>query len=61
MKKLLNRVWYFIFIHLSILAGIDDFSCSEEWDNEKSIWENTKIFVERARLLCITKKNFSIF
>lgn len=46
MKKLIIRISYFLFIHLTNLAGIDNFSCNDRWDNKKSIWENTKIFVE---------------
>lgn len=46
MKKLVERFKYFILIQLSILTGIDDFSCRNDWDRNKSIWQNTKIFVE---------------
>lgn len=30
----------FILIIMSMMAGIDDFSCCPEWDKNKSIWEN---------------------
>lgn len=30
----------FLLIILSMLAGIDDFTCNPKWDKNKSIWWN---------------------
>lgn len=43
-KDFIRQVKNYFWIRLSILAKIDDFSCSPDWDKNKSIWENAKTF-----------------
>lgn len=39
---MLKRIKDFILIILSMLVGIDDFTCNPNWDKNKSIWWNAK-------------------
>lgn len=39
----------FLLIILSMLAGIDDFSCDPAWDKTKSIWKNAGNLVKEQQ------------
>lgn len=40
--KLLKTIKWYLLIKLSLMAGIDDFSCGEEWRSDKSLWWNAR-------------------
>lgn len=39
-ENFIKTLNWFILVKISKLAGIDDFSCDEEWENNKSDWYN---------------------
>ena len=41
-KQTIKQLKNFVLIILSMLAGIDDFTCNPNWDKNKSIWWNAK-------------------
>ena len=40
MMRFFRALKFWIFVKISRLAGIDDFSCSESWEYGKSDWYN---------------------
>ena len=48
--KIFKTIKWYLLIKLSLMAGIDDFSCGEEWRSDKSLWWNAKHIVENEKV-----------
>lgn len=46
MKIFWKQLNNYLLIMMSILVGIDDFSCNPKWEKDKSIWENARNIIE---------------
>lgn len=44
--KIFKTIKWYLLIKLSLMAGIDDFSCGKDWRNDKSLWWNARHIAE---------------
>lgn len=46
LKKLFKQIEWYVLIKMSQFAGIDDYSMSDSWEKDRSVWHNAGNFAE---------------